>query len=262
MISQTESIIASIGKSNVLTRDLDETVSDVTDTVESLGDTVESHSTQIAQNAHNITLKASQSEVDSISGDVTTLKGQVVTITADYVQFTDLATEGSTEINGSNITTGSISADIISGGSLSGSSINIGDGNFVVDSDGHMTCTGASIQGENIVVGQGEGESIIDNSQVTANTIMARDALQIGNCSILPGTGTVSHSTTATLTISHDTGATYYKARVTLPSSESTHKNIIKVGFSVKFKKKNSALPIYYTQVLDFELPAGSTSTS
>ena len=85
------------------------------------------------------------------------------------VKFTDLSQSGSTTINGSNITTGTIDASkvtvknlnasnitsgtisgrAISGGSITGTSITNGN-NFTVDKNGNMTCKNVNITGGKI----------------------------------------------------------------------------------------------------------------
>ena len=93
----------------------------------------------ITTNAANIALKVSSSDYNGntiaslINQDATTITINASKINlAGYVTATDLATSGSTTINGSNITTGTINAiDItgstISGGVVSGTEIDSGD---------------------------------------------------------------------------------------------------------------------------------------
>lgn len=78
--------------------------------------------------------------VASKTGDVlTVLKGTVTEITENYVKYTDLATGGSTVINGANITTGVINTD----------NVTIGNGNVQLDEDGLKLKNGAKVVGEN-----------------------------------------------------------------------------------------------------------------
>lgn len=78
--------------------------------------------------------------VASKTGDVlTVLKGTVTEITENYVKYTDLATGGSTVINGANITTGTINTD----------NVTIGNGNVQLDEDGLKLKNGAKVVGEN-----------------------------------------------------------------------------------------------------------------
>lgn len=78
--------------------------------------------------------------VASKTGDaLTVLKGTVTEITENYVKYTDLATGGSTIINGSNIKTGTINTD----------NVTVGNGNVQIDSDGIKLNNGAKVIGEN-----------------------------------------------------------------------------------------------------------------
>lgn len=81
------------------------------------------------------------------------LSGQVVLIMDNYAKFTDLATGGSTEIAGENITTGNIkSANYISG--VSGTNLNLTNGtistpNVKIDNDGIKLANNAKVIGSN-----------------------------------------------------------------------------------------------------------------
>ena len=83
---------------------------------------------QITQNANSISLVVKNGNVSgaSIVTAINAMGKGEVQISADrvnisgFVTFTDLSTEGSTTINAGNITTGSISANRISGGTLEG----------------------------------------------------------------------------------------------------------------------------------------------
>lgn len=70
---------------------------------------------------------------------LTVLEGTVTEITKNYVKFTDLATGGSTVINGANITTGTINTD----------NVTIGNENVVIDEEGMKLKNGAKVVGEN-----------------------------------------------------------------------------------------------------------------
>ncbi len=81
-----------------------------------------------------------QAIVDELGGTATqVLSGQVVLILENYAKFTDLATGGSTVINGSNITTGNIDTDHVT----------IGNGNVLMDDEGIHLHNGAKIVGRN-----------------------------------------------------------------------------------------------------------------
>ena len=81
------------------------------------------------------------------------LSGQVVLIMDNYAKFTDLATGGSTEIAGENITTGNIkSSNYVAG--TSGTNINLTTGkistpNVNIDNDGIKLSNGAKVVGSN-----------------------------------------------------------------------------------------------------------------
>lgn len=78
--------------------------------------------------------------VDEIGGTETTvLEGTVTQYTKSWVKFTDLATGGSTVINGANITTGTINTD----------NVKIGNGNVLIDDEGLKLSNGAKVVGEN-----------------------------------------------------------------------------------------------------------------
>lgn len=136
-------IIALRGKTNELTRSLEETQSTITDTAaalqsqitqtaNSINATVSAQGqtiTQIRQdlNGINMTYNSANGTASITIGNVTVtnlVNGQYVqNVVAGinlngYVQFNDLSTAGSTTINGANITTGTISASRIN---LSGS---------------------------------------------------------------------------------------------------------------------------------------------
>lgn len=104
------------------------------------------------------------SDVSSTSASITEIKaGQ-----ATFVKAADLANAGSTAIDGSNITTGTISASRIGAssitasklkvttlssitsnlGAITGGSLNIGSGTFKVTSSGALTATSANISGK------------------------------------------------------------------------------------------------------------------
>lgn len=78
--------------------------------------------------------------VDELGGSTTTvLEGTVTQYTKSWVKFTDLATGGSTVINGANITTGTINTD----------NVTIGNGNVQLDDEGLKLSNGAKVVGEN-----------------------------------------------------------------------------------------------------------------
>lgn len=78
--------------------------------------------------------------VASADGDVITVKhGQVIKMSDVFASFTDLATGGSTIINGANISTGTINTD----------NVIIGNDNVLMDEEGIKLSNGAKVVGEN-----------------------------------------------------------------------------------------------------------------
>lgn len=81
-----------------------------------------------------------QAIVNELGGTTTeVLEGTVTQYTKSWVKYTDLATGGSTVINGSNITTGTINTD----------NVTIGNGNVQLDEEGLKLSNGAKVVGEN-----------------------------------------------------------------------------------------------------------------
>ena len=118
--------------------------------------TITTEQSEIKQNAQGLTSTVSsiQTSLQNLDGEVETLSSTVSTVQqtatgltstvtqqgetisqirqdldkidiSGYVTFNDLKTSGSTTINGSNITTGYISADRISGGTIDANTINV-----------------------------------------------------------------------------------------------------------------------------------------
>ena len=118
--------------------------------------TITTEQSEIKQNAQGLTSTVSsiQTSLQNLDGEVETLSSTVSTVQqtatgltstvtqqgqtiseirqdldkidiSGYVTFTDLETSGSTTINGDNITTGSISANRISGGTIDADTINV-----------------------------------------------------------------------------------------------------------------------------------------
>ena len=112
------------GKSNELLRTIEETKSTLTDTEKSLRSEIKQTADSITSSVEdqiNETKSEFKQTTDSISMEVQEQGKVVAQLTLDvdgiyakgYVTFTDLAGEGTTTINGANITTGTISADRI-----------------------------------------------------------------------------------------------------------------------------------------------------
>ena len=73
------------------------------------------------------------------NNEITVLKGTVTKISESYVSVTDLATGGSTIIDGGNIKTGTINTDLVT----------IANNNVVIDEDGIKLNNGAKVIGTN-----------------------------------------------------------------------------------------------------------------
>lgn len=105
--------------------------------------------------------KVSKGEVISsinLSPESATIQASKVNLNG-YVTVSDLSGSGTTTINGSNITTGTISANRVSGGTLEGSNIKCGN-NFYVNTSGKVTASDVDITGGSMVltrdnIGQG-----------------------------------------------------------------------------------------------------------
>lgn len=111
--SLAENINNLSGKTNVLTKDLEKTQSTLTDTAAGL-------QSQITQTAGSISTKVGYGEIiSSINQTPESIKISASKINLNgYVTVSDLKGEGTTEINGANITTGTISADRIAAGTI------------------------------------------------------------------------------------------------------------------------------------------------
>ncbi len=101
-------------------------------TFNALGNRVTTAESSITQNADQIALKVSETDYNGntisslINQTATTIKIQASKIDLQgYVTATDLSGSGTTVINGANISTGYLSADRISGGIISGVSIDV-----------------------------------------------------------------------------------------------------------------------------------------
>lgn len=96
--------------------------------------------------------KYTESIAEKIGEEIQVLKGTITIISENYAKFTDLATGGSTTINGDNIKTGNIqSQNYIK--NKSGTKISLENGtidtkNFKVDAKGNVTAENANLNGE------------------------------------------------------------------------------------------------------------------
>lgn len=101
----------------------------------------------IEANAKKISWIVSGETEFSLTPEFTSLVSKSIDVTG-YVMFSDLKTAGATEINGSNVTTGTLSANIISGGTIKGALIR------------SKTITGATVTGGTIKSGTLTAETI------------------------------------------------------------------------------------------------------
>lgn len=83
------------------------------------------------------------------SNAITADKIKANSITADQVASDIITTKNfsAQNINANNIKSGTLSADRINGGTITGSAINLGNGKFVVNTNGILSCTGANFNG-------------------------------------------------------------------------------------------------------------------
>ena len=136
--STTEMNSAINQKADSITLSVSETYS-TKDEMDDLKKRVATAESSIAVNQNNIELKVAKdgviSSINQTSEEVKISAGKINL--EGYVTITDLETEGSTTINGGNITTGKIDADLIDADELSAISANLG------------TVTAGSIQSEN-----------------------------------------------------------------------------------------------------------------
>ena len=113
------------GKSNTLERTIEETRSTIEDVEKELSSRIEQTVKSISLTVKNgdstagivITLENEDGTTESVSGTID-MTGMVT--------FNDLANQGQTVINGSNITTGQINCDLLNGGTIKGQTISGG----------------------------------------------------------------------------------------------------------------------------------------
>ena len=144
---------------------------------------------KITQTAQSISLEVTN---DSTSSTIklklgqTELSSKVIQMTG-LVKFTDLSNEGSTTINGSNITTGYISADRIKGGQLiidadngytTAISVRVGASEYINISRSKGIVVGesygsykTSITGNGITVGSGATNGVVINGNLSGGAI-------------------------------------------------------------------------------------------
>ena len=152
-ISDVEGNVTSLGLKadglSVLIQNAEGEISTLQQTAKSLSSrvtTAEGEASTALQTAQSITLNVTNSTDSStiqLSADGITTQSKTIKFTGEVVFKSDLSTEGSTTINGANITTGTITGRTISGGTITGATIT---GNTI--SGG--TITGATITGNTI----------------------------------------------------------------------------------------------------------------
>lgn len=187
------------GKTAELKVELDELSSTYTDTAQNL-------QSQITQNASEISTKVSKNGVISAinqSAEAISISANKVNLNG-YVTVNGLKTAGQTVINGANITTGTISASRISGGTFDGDKMTIKNLNADSITAGTIDARNVTINGinaSNITSGQLSGNLLGDISaaKLTSGTL-STSRLDAGatsnylsnNGSLLKKTGTFS----------------------------------------------------------------------
>ena len=92
------------------------------------------------------------------------------------VTFSDLESKGNTIINGSNITTGELSADRINGGTISASEINLGDistQGVQITENGELSTNGGFIRADLITINN--SGTIMSSTEVQSNNLIANN---------------------------------------------------------------------------------------
>lgn len=132
-ISDVEGNVTSLGLKadglSVLIQNAEGEISTLQQTAKSLSSrvtTAEGEASTALQTAQSITLNVTNSTDSStiqLSADGITTQSKTIKFTGEVVFKSDLSTEGSTTINGANITTGTITGRTISGGTITGATI-------------------------------------------------------------------------------------------------------------------------------------------
>lgn len=117
--------------------------------------------------------KYTESIVEKIGEEIKVLKGTITIISETYAKFTDLATGGSTIINGDNVVTGSLKSENYQQG-VSGTKISLVDGtidtkNFKLDEEGNVTVNGTVNSKEGDI-----GGWVIDELGLTNGSVFIR----------------------------------------------------------------------------------------
>lgn len=150
---------------------------------------------EIDQQADKIALVVTEQSGENVVNSASIVAGinnseSSVVISADHIDlsgtvtFHNLETSGETTINADNIITGTMSADHVQGGTLSGTAIDIGDGSFTVDNSGLVNAQ-QIVSMEQILVGQ---TVQIDNQGVNTSSVSAdsvtTSSLYIGDVNV------------------------------------------------------------------------------
>lgn len=165
-----------------------QTATEISDTVSQLSETSENLSTKIKQTATNVEITATDNQTSAgitiklKNADGTELDSQTANVSiSGLVKFTDLSGNGSTVINGSNITTGTISADRVTGGTLKGTII---EGNTIKGG----TISGTTINtdkdltvGNNAYIGQNQSGTAIDTKNIFLSENSKITRTRVGN---------------------------------------------------------------------------------
>ncbi len=171
-ISQTkDSITSQVSKEYATKNELVSTQSSIKQTTNSINLEVSKKVNNTDYTSANILMKINNDTSSTvIKADKVDIEG-IATFTNNK-----LAKAGSTTINGSNITTGTLSANRINGGSITASTINLGSGKFKVTTAGALTSTSGTIGGWTI-----DGSSGIKSG---SSSLLAN-----GNLNLFPSAG-------------------------------------------------------------------------
>lgn len=157
MTSAESSITQNANEISTRVSTLSNTVNANSSSINGLKTRMDSAESSITQNATQISTRVAKNGVISAinqSSESITINASKLNLTG-YITATNLKTEGQTVINGSNITTGKIQDtnantvfDLSTGKlSITKGSINLGDGNFVLETNGNLTCKTCTVNG-------------------------------------------------------------------------------------------------------------------
>lgn len=163
----TEEVTRATGAESTLSSRITQTVDQIQSEVTRATTSEGTLSSRITQNADNIELRVEKNGVISAinqSAESVTINASKINLQG-YVTVTDLSTSGSTTINGSNITTGTINCNLLNGGVINGQTIK---GGMLISGDD---------SGYNILFASGslygrDSNNIISNITTTNYTVL------------------------------------------------------------------------------------------